>query len=115
MFLRTEVIHVHLPNAQNLAEYANEYMGQFGIGFDESVLELLIKSIDKLSKIKYYHGYRTVEILCNDIVYSVMSEEALPKTILSAVDIKDFSEDSEYIKKTEFEGTKRIALGFRTE
>ncbi len=115
MFLRTEVLHMHLPNAQNLAEYANEYMEQFGIRFDGSALDLLTKSIDKLRKIKYYHGYRTVEMLCNDIVYSVMSEAAFPKTVLSAADIKDFSEDSDYIKKTEIESSKRIALGFRTE
>lgn len=90
-------------------------MEQFGIRFDGSALDLLTKSIDKLRKIKYYHGYRTVEMLCNDIVYSVMSEAAFPKTVLSAADIKDFSEDSDYIKKTEIESSKRIALGFRTE
>ena len=115
MFLRTEVIHMHLPNARNLAEYANEYMGQFGISFDESALDLLTKSIDKLRKIKYFHGYRTVEMVCNDIVYYVMSEAEFPKTVLSSTDIKDFSEDSDYIKKTESESTKRTALGFRTE
>lgn len=113
MFLRTEVVHMHIPSAQQLAEYADTYIRQFGICFDASALELLSGSIDRLSKIKHYHSYRTVEMLCSDIIYSVMSSAEQPKTIISAEDIKDFSEDSEYIKKTELKGSKRVSIGFK--
>ena len=113
MFLRTEVIHMHLPGARSLAEYADEYIRQFGISFDASAIDVLTESIEKLSHIKHYHSYRTVEMLCNDIVYRILSDGALLTTVLSAEDVRYFSADSEYIRKTETEDKKRSALGFR--
>ena len=115
MFLRTEVVHMRLPGAEYLAEYAGDYIGQFGIALDTSAVDVLTKTIEKLCKIKHFHSYRTVEMLCNDIVYYVMSEAETPKIVLSAEDIIKFSEDSDYIKKTEIESAKRIALGFGAE
>ena len=115
MFLRTEVIHMQLPDVQDLAAYANSYMQQFGLRLDASALDVLTKSLEKLSSSKYYHSYRSVELLCNDIVYTVMSQAQTPMTVLSAADVKDFSQDSAYIKKTETESAKRIVLGFRPE
>lgn len=114
MFLRTEVIRMHMPDAAYLAEYANDYVRQYGVSFDDSAMELLTASIEKLKGIKFYHSYNTVKMLCSDIVYSVMAEQDRPKTVLSAEDIKAFAADSDYIKKTELKSATRNALGFRT-
>ncbi len=115
MFLRTEVIHIHMPDSNSLAGYAGEYLKQYGISLDESALDLLTGSIEKLRNARYFQSYHTVEMLCNDIVYYVMSEPDASGTVLVADDLRAFSADGDYIKKTEQTGAKRVKLGFRPD
>ena len=112
MFLRVKKITLHTPTNNELADYAAAHLAKYGLVLDESAKEVLIGSINVLKKNKYFYGLHTVTDLCSDIVYSLFSKPEAVGFVITAEMLKDFSEDSEYIKRTIMKIKKTVTLGF---
>ena len=117
MYLRIEKVVLTVPEAESLALYAENLLKDYDLTLVADAKEVLINSINELRKNKYFDGYKTVIMLCQDIIYSVFSRPTNRTTLLNAQDIAEFSQESEYIKKTvkNIEKVRLIGLTERGE
>jgi len=113
MYLRIEKITLSLPKTENLFEYIKRNLGAYGISLAEDAVELLYKTIEELRKNKYFDGFKSIKLMCQDIVYETYSKEYVENKVLCADDLKEFSAGSEYVKKTLKKIQKVNEIGFR--
>ncbi len=98
-FLRTESITINAPSADEFAQYLYDMIFAYGLEVEQEARDILVKTVKVLGKTKYFDGYKTVKLLAQDIVYSVFSK-AKNKATVTAEDVKEFSEESEYVTRT---------------
>lgn len=113
MYLRIEKITLSLPKTEDLFGYIENKLNDYGLALEENAKALLFDTIEKLRKNKYFDGFKTIKMLCQDIVYEVFSKENIETYTLSADMLSHFSADSEYVKKTvaNIERAKQIGFG----
>ncbi len=100
MYLRIEKICLSLPKTEDLFGYIEERLAEYGLTLEEDARELLFATIEKLRANKYFDGFKTIKMLCQDIVYSVFSSEKLENYSLSAKMLGGFAAEGEYVKRT---------------
>ena len=85
----------------NLAKLKNIILDYHGKGFklEDDAKTLLYASIEKLRKNKYFDGYKTIKMLCQDIIYYVFSSEEGVAQTISANMLNGFSQNSEYVNR----------------
>ncbi len=112
MFFRLEKSELTLPSAAELVDFVSERIGSYGLKLDESALELIKKTIEKLSKNKYFDGYKTLIMLCQDVVYEAYSAGKCNGAVISASDLSEFGPESKFIERIAWnnETKKRIGL-----
>ena len=111
-FLRTEVLSIHMPSAKEFVSFARECFNGYGITLSPEAADLLEQSVDELKKSKSFHSYQTVEMLCSDVAYNLLSVSGAA-TEIQASDLAAFAPGSDYIGKTKKKISKRESLGFR--
>ena len=72
----------------------------------------MFDTIEKLRNNKYFDGFKTIIMLCQDIVYDVFSNKNVEELSLGANMLSKFSADSDYIKNmvANIERVNRIGL-----
>ncbi len=112
MYLRLEKITLTLPCTDDLLCYMERKLGEYGLSVDGSAKELLSATVEKLKENKYFDGYKTLGLLCQDIVYEVFSKERPERDVLTAAMLSNFSCDSDYVKRTIRKIEKVNKIGF---
>ena len=112
MFLRIEKITLYMPSDVDFVEYASMLLDKFGLELNDPAKQVLLGSISVLKKNKFFYGYRTIEYMCNDIVYSLFSHSTDIGHVITAEMLEEFSAESEYIKRTVTKIKKSASLGF---
>ena len=110
MFLRLEKISISHPKSEDLFDFLKDKLSNYGLELEEDAQALLLSTIETLRSNKYFDGYKSIKMLCQDIVYTVFSRKKTDK--LSAEMLKDFDSDSDYIKRTIFNSEKIKTIGF---
>ena len=112
MYLRIEKITLSFPKTDDLFEFIEDMLNQYGLTLNEDAKKLLFDTIEKLRNNKYFDGFKTIFMLCQDIVYDVFSNENIEELSLGANMLAKFSADSDYIKNmvANIERVNRIGL-----
>lgn len=110
MYLRIEKIVISYPKTNDLFEYLESNLRKYGLNIENDAKELLLRTIETLRSNKYFDGYKTIKMLCHDIVYTVFSKRKADS--LTADMLSDFSAESEYVKRTIFNIEKKNRIGF---
>lgn len=114
-YLRIDTIILDMPSSDKIVDICCEYFSKYEIKLLEDARLLIKSTIDKLKENKYFDGFKTVQMLCQDIVYYIYSHNDLVKKPICAVDLMEFSSESNYtafvISKNEEKA--RGVIGFR--
>ncbi len=112
MFLRIERVVLQLPKTQALLDYIEKNLAAYGLTLAEDGRELLTATVETLRKNKYFDGYKSLGLLCQEIAYTVFSREKLRSRHLTAADLAAFAADSAYVARTvaNFEKVSKIGL-----
>lgn len=115
MFFRLEKSILQLPTDDEFLQFIIERLTRYNLSFDESAKDLLRKTIEKLRGNKYFDGYKTLVMLCQDIVYAFYSEKAVSDQFVTATHLAEFAPDSKYIERATWkvENKNRNKIGFR--
>lgn len=113
MYLRLDRITLPLPGTPDLFAFVAQKLQTYGLSMDESARDLLMQTIDELRENLYFDGYKTINMLCQDIVYEHFSSANAGKKALSAADLDTFASGSNYVKKAIKSSKRRI--GFNRE
>ncbi len=117
MYLRIERITVSMPKTETFLEYAEKKLEAYGLSLAPDGKKVLSATVDKLKVNKYFDGYKSIKMLCQDIVYVTFSNKNVKSTSLKAKDLEAFSCDSEYVSRmiTNIERARQIGLIHRED
>ncbi len=99
MFFRLERASISFPDTTELAAFVSERLGNYGITLAPDAEALIFSTIDKLRQNKYFDGYKTLIILCQDIVYEIYSGNTADNTCVGAEALARFAADGEYVMR----------------
>ena len=113
MFLRTETLKLTLPKADHYLALLADKLAAYGITLTDDAAKLMQDTLKALCKNKYFGGAFTVNMLAQDIVYTLFSRPGAKETALDAAALKEFAPDSEYVQRTaeKLEMSKKIGFG----
>lgn len=112
MYLRLERVNLSLPKTEELFGFVEGRLAEYGLTLEADAVGLLTDTIEKIRQNKYFDGFKTVNMLCQDIVYDVYSAEKLDSYTLTADRLSKFASDSEYINRTVANIEKVNKIGF---
>ena len=93
-----------------LFAFVERKLQEYGLALDESAKALLPQTIDELRENLYFDGYKTIKMLCQDIIYEHFSSPNADRTLLSAADLRAFAPGSNYVKKAIKSSKNRIGF-----
>lgn len=114
MYLRLDQVTLTLK-AEALYAYVARKLGEYGLKLDSAAQELIAKTIDNLCSSPYFDGFKSIKMLCQDIVYEHFSTSNTARETLTAEDLIDFAPDSSYVKKVVKNSEKIRKIGFVPE
>lgn len=115
MYTRIERVEFYLPQTSELFDYVDDFMYRYGFTLQPDAKQLLIEAVDVLRESKYFDGFKTLKMICSDIIYDLYSRENFDGYTVTAEMLTDFSKDSEYIRRTIINREKVGKIGFSTE
>lgn len=112
MYLRVEKVEIILPQTEDLLDHVETRLGKYHLSLETDARELLCQTIGELRKNKYFDGFKSINMLCQDIIYAVFSRDKIHTGSLSADMLGDFSKDSDYVKRMVANIEKVRKIGF---
>ena len=111
-FLRIEKLVIENPTLAELVSHAKTRLAAYGFTLDDSAASLLSDSLKLLRKNKYFDGYKTVNLMCLDIIYSIYTLGKRSCDVITLEDLALFSPESEYISRTAEKIKNARKIGF---
>ncbi len=111
MYFRIEKSNLTLPETKELVSFVSTRLERYGLTLDESALDLIHKTVEKLRENKYFDGYKTLIILCQDIIYETFSSPKAAGGVVSADTLAGFAPDSEYIARVTWKTESKRKIG----
>ncbi len=111
MFLRLVTVEINMPQTDILLDYIERKLSEFGISIDTDGRAILYDTLEKLRKQKYFDGYKSVRLLCQDIAYSYFTLETPGNPCLDADFLSAFGSDSEYVDRMMLTFSKQSRIG----
>ena len=111
-YTRIQRITIEPPTVQELTQYAKKLLEGYGITLISETEKVLSGSIAELYNNKYFDGYKTVKMLCEDIAYSLYMDGFRKDKGLIPSDLSKFEKDSEYIQRMAVKIKKINRIGF---
>lgn len=117
MYLRLDKITLTMPKAEDLYRFVTDALDEHGLALDESACQLLTGTIDQLRESPYFDGFKTIKMLCQDIIYEHFSSADAACATLTRKELAAFAPESNYVKKAikNSEKTRRIGFGREEE
>lgn len=115
MYLRLDKVTLALPGTDVLFTLVEKKLDEYGLKLDSSGQALLLKSIDALRSSPYFDGFKSINMLCQEIIYEHFSSERAANDVLYAEDLTDFAPESNYVKQAVQNSAKTYKIGFGRE
>lgn len=112
MYLRLEKITLTLPKTGELFGFISENLQKYGLSLCADAQQLLHATIEALRENKYFDGFKTIKMLCQDIVYEHFSRDGATGGVLTAQNLAKFSADGDYVKTAIENAAKVHKIGF---
>lgn len=112
MYLRFDKVTLTLPKADDLYIYVERKLGEYGLKLDSGARDLIVKTIGELCGSPYFDGFKSINMLCQDIVYEHFSTANAARDTLTAEDLAEFAPDSSYVKKVVKNSEQIREIGF---
>ena len=111
MFFRLEKSNLYLPDTNDFLDFVMDRLGADNLSLADDARSLLLKTIEKLRENKYFDGYKTLVMLCQDIVYEFFSTKGDNENIITEEHLKEFAPDSEYIERATWKAENKRKIG----
>ena len=115
MFLRLDEIVLALPTAEEFCAFIEKTLEGYDLSCDQDARKLLLEAVTELRANTYFDGFKTIEMLCQDIAYEHFSSDRATQKVLTAADMEAFAPGGEYVKKVIHNSEKMRRIGFGRE
>ena len=111
-YLRIETIVSEYPSIDEFYIYISDWLSEYDLTIADEAEILLKKSIAILRENDSFDGFKTLNLMCEDIVFEVCASINFKKTrILDIEDLKQYSENGTFIAKLR-EMSRKRKIGF---
>ena len=111
MFFRIEKSNLYLPESNDFLEFVVDRLNSYNLLLSDQAKILLLKTIEKLRENKYFDGYKTLVMLCQDIVYEFFSIKEVDENVITDEHLKEFAPDSKYIERATWKAENKSKIG----
>ncbi len=111
MFFRLEKSNLYLPENEDFLEFVENRLKSYNLTLEAEARALLLKTIEKLRENKYFDGYKTLVMLCQDIVYEFFSRKSVEENLITVEHLKEFAPDSKYIARATWKAESKGKIG----
>lgn len=111
-YIRIEKVIIKRPTNEAFMEYLQGKLRAYGLELEEDAYKIVLNTIGVLCNDRYFDGYKTVRLLCEDIVYNVYTSGTDISKTLSARDVSVFASDGEYVKRFLAKMNRVSKIGF---
>ena len=115
IYLRIRRINLPMPAPDELLERLESQLKEYGLTLHKSGRELLAETMEIIRKNPYFDGFKSISMLCQDIVYTLFSQKPIPKGPLTSSHLEAFGPASEYITRTVAQITRKHRIGLLRE
>ncbi len=113
MYFRIERSVLTLPETEDLMQFVSRRLAEYGMRLNEEAERLVYRVIEKMRQNKYFDGYKTLKILCQDIIYEVYSDPDNTDDIITIEELRRFDLDGSYIKRATWKSERKIGFSSR--
>ncbi len=111
MYFRLEKSVLSLPQTDVLVEYVADRLQMYGLSLDPGAEKTVFKAIETMRANKYFDGYKTLLILCQDIVYEAYSGETMSGKTITATDLERFAPENTYMQRATWRAERERRIG----
>jgi len=112
VYFRIEKVTFNLPDTQTLYLYMEKRIKKYGFIINEDAKNILIETIDELRKSKYFDGYKTLNMICSDLVYREFSTDKFESYEITKETAEYYSKKSDFVIKAKSNFEKRNKIGY---
>lgn len=98
-YLRIETLRIEMPKAEDLLAYLKGKLALHGLSLNESACEKMKLSIEKLKSNESFDGFKSLDMLAQDIVYEHFCVQDSKKGEIPDDIIDKFDVDSKYVTR----------------
>ena len=114
-YVRIEKIQSDYPPVQDMLAYVENWLFQYDFSILPEARALLKESIDSLRSNAYFDGFKTLNLMCEDIVFEICAADHFKNDrILDKEDLLAYSKNGIFITRLR-EMMKKRQIGFITE
>lgn len=111
-YCRIRSVDFSYPRDEAFSVYCASRLMQYRIQLDEGARRLLTESISELMKSDYFDGYKTVNRLCQDIVFALCSTPDIQRSPVTEAHLAAFRKDSPFVENlSKLERARKIGFG----
>ena len=111
-FFRIRRVNLHYPSVSQLADYLEHKLSTYGLKLQNDAKILLEESIHELVDNRFFDGYKTINRMCQDIVFDLCSAEDFSPINITVEKLSRFSKDGEFVKSMkEIIKTRKMGFG----
>ena len=112
IYFRIDKVMFRLPETFELCCYIEKYFKKYGFMIDKDAVDILAETIDELRDSRYFDGYKTLNMICSDLLYRLFSAENVDSYVITSDVVRYYDKDSDYIKRTKENIEKRRKIGY---
>lgn len=112
MYFRIDKAVFKYPDTEAFCDYIEKRLMNYGFSISDSAKTILSDTIDELRKSDYFDGYKTISMICSDLIYREFSSENFNGYTITDKSVEYYSKTSEFVKQTKYNIEKRNKIGF---
>lgn len=112
VYFRIDKVVFSMPKSEELFEYMRKRIESYGFSVDDAAGNMLVETIGELRKSKYFDGYKTLNMICADLVYRAISSENFGGYTITAEIAAGYSKESDFIRRIKSNIVKKQKIGF---
>ena len=114
-YVRIEKVQSNYPSVSEMIFYVENWLSRYNFSLNEKARELLMESVETLRENTHFDGFKTLNLMCEDIVFEACaSEQFRHERILGSEDLFAYSKEGIFITRLR-EMMKKRQIGFVTE
>ena len=115
VYFRIDKVCFVLPDTQTLCLHMERQLSKYGFSLQADAKDILIQTIDTLREGDYFDGYKTLNMLCTDLLYREFSSDSFNGFEITAETVRYYAKDSEFVRRTKNNMKKKNRIGFAME
>ncbi len=112
VYFRIEKVAFRLPKTESLCRFAEENLSKYGFTLEPDAKEILLETIEALRQGKKFDGYKTIEMICSDLIYREISSPDFGGYVITSETVSYYDKNSDFVRRTKNNIEKRRQIGY---